>query len=92
MANTVEEDNEQVTLVTTDTLTPYKKGEVFTTTKSMANKLLTIDNSENAFGPRNPEIKVRLYNEKKDKDLLLKNRVLNQKEHAKLEEEIHPSR
>jgi len=89
---TVEEDNEQVTLVTTDILTPYKKGEVFTTTRTMADKLMTIDNTENAFGPRNPEIKVRPFNEKKDKDLLLKTRVLNQKEHEKLDKELHPNK
>lgn len=82
---------EMVTLVATDTLTPYRKGEVFTVTKEQADRLKTRNMVENDFGPINPVVKVRDFDDAKDEQLLLDNRVLNGVEHRKLYEKLHPT-
>lgn len=85
-----EENSNLVLLVTTDTLTPYKKGEVFGVTPEVAEKLLTKDMTMTDFGPKYPVVKVRRFDPEKDTELLLQNRTLNQREHAKLEAKLHP--
>jgi hypothetical protein len=80
---------EKVTLVALDTITPYRKGEVFTVNRVAADKLLTRDNSVTDFGPRNERVKVRLFDPLKDEQLLLDNHVLNAVEHRKLEKKLH---
>lgn len=81
--------NEKVTLVATDIITPYKKGEIFTVTAEQAQKLLTVDNTPTDFGVRNAEVKCRPFDPDKDAQLLLDNRVLNQVEQAKLEKKLN---
>lgn len=82
-------DEEKVTLVATDTLTPYRKGEVFTVNKSQADRILNRDTTMTDFGPKNEKVKARLYDPDKDEQLLLDNRVLNAVEHRKLHEKLH---
>lgn len=77
-----------VALVALDTFTPYKKDEVFAVTRKEANALLVKNMRENDFGPIYPVVKVRLFDEESDGHLLLKNGVLNQKEHAALEAKL----
>lgn len=84
------ENTEMVTLVATDTLTPYRKGDVFTVTKAQADMLKTRDLSATDFGHKNETVRVRDYDPEKDEQLLLDNRVLNQVEHRKLHEKLHP--
>lgn len=80
-----------VLLVATDTITPYKKGEVFGVSPEMAEKLLTKDLSPTDFGPKYPVVKVRRYIPEQDEELLIQNKTLNQKEHQKLFEKLHPA-
>lgn len=81
-------ENDRVSLVTTDTFTPYKKDEVFTVSRKEADQLLTPNLRENDFGPIYPVVKVRLYDEENDAWLLLKNNALNQKEREALEAKL----
>ena len=57
-------DNDKVTLVTTDVLTPYAKGEVFTIDGKTANALL----DPNRRDPDNKQVavKVQVYDPKND--------------------------
>ena len=80
-----------VLLVALDTITPYKKGEVFGVSPEAAEKLLTRDMTLTDFGPKYPTVKVRRYIPEQDEELLLQNRTLNQKEHEKLFQKIHPA-
>ena len=81
--------NEPVTLVATEVITPHKKGEVFTVSAAQAVKLMTVDMTQGDFGPKNPEIKVRVFDPDKDEQLLLDNHVLNKVAHAKLEKKLN---
>lgn len=85
-----EANEEYVTLVATDTLTPYRKGEVFTLPKSQADMVLTRDMSTTDFGHKNERVKARLFKPGEDDELLLDNRVLNAVEHKKLDDKLHP--
>lgn len=87
----MELDNGMVVLVATDTITPYKKGEVFAVTHEAAEKLLTRDMTPTDFGYKYPNVKVRRYIPEQDEELLLQNKVLNQKEHEKLFTKLHPA-
>ncbi len=77
--------DKRVSLVALETFTPYKKDEVFTVSQEEADALLKPNLRENDFGPIYPNVKVRLYDPEGDAHLLLKNKVLNQKEHEALE-------
>lgn len=79
---------ETVTLVAVEAFSPYKKDEVFTVTAKEADMLLKPNLRENDFGPVYPNVKVRVYDEETDASLLLKNGVLNSKEHAALEAKL----
>lgn len=87
----MENNNNLVLLVATDTFTPYKKGEVFGVTPDVAEKLLTRDMTNNDFGPKYPVVKCRRFDPEKDMELILQNRTLNQREHEKLEAKLHPA-
>lgn len=86
-----EPQNGTVLLVATDIITPFKKGEVFGVSPEQAEKLLTRDSTLTDFGPKYPVVKVRRYIPEQDEELLLQNRTLNQKEHQKLFEKLHPA-
>jgi len=73
-------DNGLVLLVAMETITPYKKGEVFGVSPETAEKLLTRDMTMTDFGPKYPVVKVRRYIPEQDEELLLQNHTLNQKE------------
>lgn len=62
-----------VLLVATETITPYKKGEVFGVSPEAAEKLLTRDMTPTDFGPKYPNVKVRRYIPEQDEELLLQN-------------------
>jgi hypothetical protein len=93
MADSQNQSNEDkgdglVALVTTDILTPYRKGEVFRVTPEEAEMLLTRSMVENDFGPRNEKVRVRKFNPETDQQLLLDNGVLNAVEHKKLQNKL----
>lgn len=79
-----------VPLVTLEVLTPYKAGEVFAVPPAVAKKLLKVDMTKTDFGPKYPRVKVRLYNPDRDEALTLTNGTLNQEEHKKLLQRLHP--
>lgn len=72
MAKEKKKDVTPVTLVTTDIITPYRKDEVFTVPKYVADLLLD-DNRVDEDGKVQP-VKVRLYDPAKDADLLAEQR------------------
>lgn len=84
-------NNNLVLLVAMETITPYKKGEVFGVSPEIAEKLLTKDMTLTDFGPKYPTVKVRRYIPEQDEELLLQNKTLNQKEHEKLFVKLHPA-
>jgi hypothetical protein len=88
MARTPNQDEStqepKVVLVALETFTPYKKGEVFAVTEKEAEAVLTPNLRNNDFGPIYPGVKVRKYDPESDAHLLLKNGVLNRKEHRAL--------
>ena len=79
-----------VPLVTLEVMTPYKAGEVFAVPPAVAKKLLKVDMTKTDFGPKYPRVKVRLYNPDRDEPLNLSNGTLNQEEHKKLLQRLHP--
>ncbi len=79
---------DQVTLVAVDTFPPYRKGEVFTVDKKVAEVLLSGSTRQNDFGPVYPQVKVREYDPETDEHLLLQNGTLNQKDAARLREKL----
>lgn len=84
-------DPNYVTLVATETLTPYRAGEIFTLPKDQAEMVLHKNTGSNDFHEQiYPKVKARLLDPDSvdDQKLILKNKVLNQKDHEKLVKEL----